>query len=91
MQAILRVALQERREPEFLLQMLARLPALPAAAVRRTEGPFIEEGLAMSIMAEAARRGHVELALRAWDFLEYSLLPLDLPHGSTHSRRPLFL
>ncbi|EIE26489.1 hypothetical protein COCSUDRAFT_64515 [Coccomyxa subellipsoidea C-169] len=76
--AVLRVALAERRDPEWLLRMLGWLP-LPAGAERRVEGPFLEEGLAMGLLAEAARRGHVGLALRAWDFLEYSLLPLDLP------------
>ncbi len=72
------MALAERRDPEWLLRMLGWLP-LPAGAERRVEGPFLEEGLAMGLLAEAARRGHVGLALRAWDFLEYSLLPLDLP------------
>lgn len=90
-QAVLRVALKERKEPEFILQMLGRLPPLPATAERRAEVPFLEEGLAMSILAEAARRGHVELALRGWDFLEYSLLPLDLPHSPAHCERPFLL
>lgn len=87
-QAILHVALRERKEPEYLLQVLGRL-VLPGTGDHRVEGPFLEEGLAMAVLAEAARCGHVELALRAWDFLEYSLLPLDLPKPPAHGRLPL--
>ncbi|CAL8466794.1 g6330 [Coccomyxa elongata] len=81
--AILHVALRERKEPEYLLQVLGRL-VLPGTGDHRVEGPFLEEGVAMAVLAEAARCGHVELALRAWDFLEYSLLPLDLPKPPAH-------
>ena len=87
-QAILQVALRQQKGPEYLLQMLGRL-VLPATGDHRVEGPFLEEGLVMAVMAEAARCGHVELALRAWDFLEYALLPLDLPKPPAHGNLPL--
>ncbi len=72
------MALAERREPDFLLALLVGA-SVPATAEHRLNGPFLEEGLAMSLLAEAARLGHVALALRSWEFLEYSLLPLQLP------------
>lgn len=78
MQEILRVALAERRDPEFLLAVLNGV-SVPATAQYRLNGPFLEEGFAVSLLAEAARLGHVALALRSWEFLEYSLLPLQLP------------
>lgn len=76
MQPLVGTALEQRREPGLLLELLSCV-VIPATERFRYNAPFLEEGLLLCVMAVAARAGHVDLALKAWDLMEYCLLPIQ--------------
>jgi hypothetical protein len=87
LQPLVVLALEEGKDPDFLLKLL-NCVAIPAADQVRHNAPFLEEGLLLAVMRAAAQKGHVELAFRAWDYMEYCLLPMQLTPQEAASAAP---
>ncbi|CAK0755485.1 hypothetical protein CVIRNUC_002378 [Coccomyxa viridis] len=60
--------------PDMALRIL-NFNRIPEGLEQRPEAPYIEEGLCTAVMNFAAVKGHTELALKAWECMEYAILP----------------